>query len=265
MRNIHTEDLKTRFQLRINGIDDELVSEYWRTMTASEGWGAFPPIAVAEIGDEYFVVDGHHRLEAAKLAQLPEVPVEVVATDEESAFVESFRRNNTQGLRLSREDREHAIRALLKIFWNHSDNWIASQIGVGNATVGRYRQKIKDDNAVQDLSFSNEKDKNKTDIRVRSDGRTFRVPQKVEIKHDEESLSPPEPKPEEEPTSPLPEVPEEPKRENLSSADVLTLQKDLPVEVIGARLWVFYEGNSKPFKMSELAAFLQDRVLNGGE
>jgi len=46
---------------------------------------------------------------------------------------------------------------------------------------------------------------------------------------------------------------------------VLTLQKDLPVEVIGARLWVFYEGNSRPFKMSELAAFLNDRVLNGGE
>ena len=253
--NIKTDELKTKFQLRASGVDAEVVDDY-RQVMAAEGWGSFPPIAVAEINGEHYVVDGHHRLAAAKLAQLEEVPCEVVAQEEEYALIGAFVRNSKQGLRFSRADKEHAVVVFLNTFGDRSDRWIADQLGVGHATVSRYRAKM------QKPAVSNETPEPET--RVGIDGKTYSVkPKQAEPEQEYDESSEPDDFDDLEEYQYPPEPKQ--KRENLSSADVLTLQKDLPVEVIGARLWVFYEGNSRPFKMSELAAFLNDRVLNGGE
>jgi hypothetical protein len=41
-------------------------------------WDESGPISVAKNGDDMYVLDGHHRLAAAKLAGLEEVPIQDV-------------------------------------------------------------------------------------------------------------------------------------------------------------------------------------------
>jgi RHS repeat-associated protein len=54
------------------------IKRYTSVMRAQDGYGAFPPIEAADVGDEEFIIiDGHHRAEAAIRAGLPKVPVNV--------------------------------------------------------------------------------------------------------------------------------------------------------------------------------------------
>lgn len=62
------------------------VKRYASAMRAQGGWGAFPPVEAADVGDgKLVIVDGHHRAEAAVKAGIPEVPVNVAQVSSEEA------------------------------------------------------------------------------------------------------------------------------------------------------------------------------------
>nr|WP_254608576.1 ParB N-terminal domain-containing protein [Burkholderia lata] len=55
-------------------------------MRSQGGYGTFPPIEAADVGDgQLVIVDGHHRAEAAIKAGIPEVPVNVTTVSPEVA------------------------------------------------------------------------------------------------------------------------------------------------------------------------------------
>ncbi|RKP43479.1 hypothetical protein D7S89_26040 [Trinickia fusca] len=62
------------------------VKRYASAMRAQGGYGAFPPVEAADVGDgKLVIVDGHHRAEAAMKAGIPEVPVNVAQVSPEEA------------------------------------------------------------------------------------------------------------------------------------------------------------------------------------
>lgn len=62
------------------------VKRYASAMRAQGGWGTFPPVEAADVGDgKLVIVDGHHRAEAAVKAGIPEVPVNVAQVSSEEA------------------------------------------------------------------------------------------------------------------------------------------------------------------------------------
>ncbi|WP_156429810.1 ParB N-terminal domain-containing protein [Burkholderia sp. FL-7-2-10-S1-D7] len=62
------------------------VKRYASAMRNQGGYGEFPPIEAADVGDgNLVIIDGHHRAEAAMKAGVSEVPVNVAAVSPEEA------------------------------------------------------------------------------------------------------------------------------------------------------------------------------------
>jgi hypothetical protein len=53
------------------------VRDRWRRIEQAFPEGAFPPIVVYQLGDAYFVVDGHHRVAVAKQRGVEQIDAEV--------------------------------------------------------------------------------------------------------------------------------------------------------------------------------------------
>jgi hypothetical protein len=104
-------------------------------METADEW---PPIVVW--GDECLVVDGGHRLEAARrLGRTTVAAVRFLGTRED-AFVESVRRNVDHGLPLTLGDRRRAARRVLAGHPDWSDRRIGSLCGLSGKSVGRLRR-----------------------------------------------------------------------------------------------------------------------------
>jgi hypothetical protein len=118
-----------------------VVSEY----AADMGEGAtFPPVVVFYDGSDYWLADGFHRVEAAKLLGLVEIAADVRPGTLEDARWYSYSANKLHGLRRSNEDKKRAVVAALA----HpkartlTDVEIARHVGVSSMTVGNYRRLI---------------------------------------------------------------------------------------------------------------------------
>ncbi|AWU99933.1 hypothetical protein DM992_10570 [Burkholderia sp. JP2-270] len=62
------------------------VKRYASAMRNQGGYGDFPPVEAADVGNgNLVIVDGHHRAEAAMKAGIPEIPVNVTAVSPEEA------------------------------------------------------------------------------------------------------------------------------------------------------------------------------------
>lgn len=116
-----------------------------------------PPIVVHRATMR--VVDGMHRLLAAKLRGDGEIAVEYFDGGLVDAFLCAVRDNVAHGLPLSRADRAAAVRRIIRSDACMSDRAIASVVGLSPPTVGAIRRRTTDS-----ILQSND--------RVGSDGRT---------------------------------------------------------------------------------------------
>jgi ParB-like chromosome segregation protein Spo0J len=104
-------------------------------METADGW---PPIVVWS--DDCVVIDGAHRVEAARRLGRPTlIAVRFIGTRDE-AYLESVRRNVTHGLPLSLDDRRRAALRFLKRNPEWSDRRLASLCGLSGKSVARLRR-----------------------------------------------------------------------------------------------------------------------------
>ena len=82
------------------------------------------------------VIDGMHRLSAARLAGAGTIRAEFIDTDERTAFLLAVRANTRRGLPLSLADREAAAERILSWYPYWSDRSIAAIAGLAATTVG---------------------------------------------------------------------------------------------------------------------------------
>ncbi|MER7553674.1 ParB/RepB/Spo0J family partition protein [Streptomyces anulatus] len=87
------------------------------------------------------VIDGVHRLRAAKLRGYATIGVRFVDGTEEDAFVLAVRTNVTQGLPLTLADRTAAASRILSSHPHFSDRLIASTAGLSTKTVAAIRRR----------------------------------------------------------------------------------------------------------------------------
>lgn len=124
--------LRVGHQLRAGGLDDRHVK------ALAELEGRWPPLLVWAQHPEV-VLDGAHRLEAARRLRLNTVQVAAFHGDADEAFVETVRRNITHGLPLTVPDRTRAGEQVLARHPGWSDRRIAEACGLSPHTVARLR------------------------------------------------------------------------------------------------------------------------------
>jgi hypothetical protein len=87
------------------------------------------------------VIDGMHRLAAARLAGALTIRAEFIDTDEQNAFLLAVKANTQHGLPLSVAEREAAADRILSWYPYWSDRAIASIVGLAASTVGAVRER----------------------------------------------------------------------------------------------------------------------------
>ncbi|MER5703301.1 ParB/RepB/Spo0J family partition protein [Micromonospora sp. NPDC002296] len=101
-----------------------------------------PPLVVHR--DTMRVMDGSHRLAAARGRGQRQVPVVYFEGTGDEAFVVAVRLNAAHGKTLRAGDRAAAVRRILGTYPHCSDRWIASVCGVAPRTVAALRQESAD-------------------------------------------------------------------------------------------------------------------------
>lgn len=118
---------------------------------------ALPPIIVHR--PTMRVIDGMHRLRAARLRGADKIEVRFFDGDEASAFVLAVQQNITHGLPLSLADRKAAADRIISLYPRWSDRVIASVTGLSGPTVAARRKRLTANNL-------------QPDTRIGADGRT---------------------------------------------------------------------------------------------
>ncbi len=86
------------------------------------------------------VIDGTHRLQAAKIKKATAITVQFFDGDEQAAFILAVKSNIAHGLPLSLADRKTAACRILGLRPQWSDRAIAAVTGLSHKTVGRLRR-----------------------------------------------------------------------------------------------------------------------------
>ena len=129
------DGLRLRHQLRAGGLDDRHVA------ALEELDGRWPPLLVWAHHPEV-LLDGAHRLEAARRLGHSTVQVVAFQGDADEAFVETVRRNIGHGLPLTVPDRTRAGQQVLNRHPDWSDRRIAEACGLSPHTVARLRASL---------------------------------------------------------------------------------------------------------------------------
>ncbi|MFI7678090.1 ParB N-terminal domain-containing protein [Actinophytocola sp. NPDC049390] len=110
--------------------------EHVRTLADTDS--GLPPIIVRR--DDMRVVDGMHRLRAARMRGDERIAVRFFDGGDDEAFVLAVRTNVTHGLPLSLADRKAAATRIMASHAHWSDRMIAKVAGLSAATVARIRR-----------------------------------------------------------------------------------------------------------------------------
>lgn len=123
-------------------INLKVVADYMADMASG---AEFPPLDVFYDGDNYWLADGFHRIQAAEKAGLDEIACEVHQGTQQDAQWFSFGANKSNGLRRTNQDKQRAVKTALQ----HpsgatvSDREIARHIGVSDQMVRDYRRRME--------------------------------------------------------------------------------------------------------------------------
>ena len=115
-------------------MDMAMVLEYSGEM---QGGAQFPAVVAFGTVEQCWLADGFHRVEAARIAQLPVVKVELRAGGRREAQLFSLGANATHGLRRTNSDKRRAVETALRdeewTLW--SDREIAQRCAVSAPLV----------------------------------------------------------------------------------------------------------------------------------
>ena len=123
---------------RINGLDFVTVQTYTDDMEAG---AVFPPVEVVSNGDVIWLVDGQHRVEAAKKVNLEKIEANVIHGDYRDALLMSCGTNAEHGKRRTNEDKRQKVMVLLEDeeWQGWSSRKIAEKCKVGHKFVDKLR------------------------------------------------------------------------------------------------------------------------------
>lgn len=111
--------------------------------------GELDPVVVVKLGDQWVIVDGHHRVAAyLQLKRTDKIKCEWFTGTVREAMDESLRRNEKAHLRVDQGDKHEAAWTRTVLDWNGKD-WSSSKrkvvriTGTSDGTVGKMRRWFK--------------------------------------------------------------------------------------------------------------------------
>lgn len=132
-------------------LSNDVVADYAEDMKKG---AEFPPVTVFFDGNEYWLADGFHRVQAKWIEGIQEVSAEVHVGTQRDAILFAVGANSTHGLRRTNADKHNAVVRLLRDNeWGQwSNREIARQCQVDEKTVRNIRKKLGAENPHPDLS-----------------------------------------------------------------------------------------------------------------
>jgi hypothetical protein len=112
------------------------------TRVLAEADVRLPPIIVHR--DTMQVIDGVHRVQAARLRGERTIEALLIDGDAETAFVRAVEANISHGLPLSMADRRAAAERIIELYPDWSDRAVAASTGLGAGTVRAIRGRLAD-------------------------------------------------------------------------------------------------------------------------
>lgn len=122
-------------------LDWSAIDDYTDEMEAG---AKFPPVVVFYDGENYWLADGFHRIQAKSQTGAETIAVDLRQGTLEDAQWFSFSANKANGLRRTNDDKQRAVKAALM----HpkgaglSNRQIAAHVGVDEGTVRNWREKL---------------------------------------------------------------------------------------------------------------------------
>jgi ParB-like chromosome segregation protein Spo0J len=135
---VSLDSLVPGFFLRQNGTD----AAHVRLLADAAGVAELPPIIVQQ--GSMRVVDGLHRLAAARLRGEERISARFIDCTDESAFILAVKSNIQHGMPLSRADRIAGAERLLAWHPDWSDRALAAVTGLGTRTIVALRSQEHD-------------------------------------------------------------------------------------------------------------------------
>jgi hypothetical protein len=131
----------TALQARVK-MSEPVVQEYAALMMSDV---TFPPVVLFDDGVKKYLVDGFHRLYAAKRVGRDRIQAVIHNGNKHDGFMYSLQANATHGLQRSNEDKRHCVMKLLDDFEyiDKSDREIAELCAVSHPFVGKLRAGTK--------------------------------------------------------------------------------------------------------------------------
>lgn len=133
--NIRLSSLESGLFMRGTGTDPAHV----RLLAEAASSNELPPILVQQGSSR--VVDGMHRLEAARLRGAEYIRARLINCSDEDAFILAIKANTLHGLPLSRTDRVFGARRILAWHPDWSDRAIGAASGLSAKTIASLRRR----------------------------------------------------------------------------------------------------------------------------
>jgi hypothetical protein len=121
-------------------LNEELIEDY---RVAMKQGAEFPPVTVFYDGENHWLADGFHRVQARK--SYGNIAADIRQGTKRDAILYSLSANATHGMRRSAEDKRRSVERMLRDHeWRKlADREIARHCAVSPQTVGTYRKRLE--------------------------------------------------------------------------------------------------------------------------
>lgn len=155
-------------------VDDSIVEEYAELM---RGGHNFPSVEVVydARAKKYYLVDGFHRLSAARRAGIKSIGAVVVDGTMDEARWLSCGANKNHGLRRTNADKRKAVRAALMARPHLSDPVLAEHVGVSSGTIRNYRVELAAAGVIADVQVRTGVDGRQNDVKKQAEARKAKI------------------------------------------------------------------------------------------
>ena len=122
-------------------LDEEAIERYQKRY---ESELFMPPIIVYRVPNKgCLLVDGFHRVTAAKKAGLKTINADVKNGSYDDAVLAAATANVKHGMPLSQEERKKVVKVFLKMHPERTNRWIAEDVGVSVHNVQKIREQLE--------------------------------------------------------------------------------------------------------------------------
>ena len=152
LQHLNSHEIVTYWDQNTRKRNQPFIDDLYLNMT-HRGYDEKYPVKVYQFEGvpKFHLADGHHRFEAAVLANIGQIPAEVVSGTPED-HIESMCLDNMQfdvsrgdiGQIFSAAEKREAIKRLLLLpkWWGRSDRWIAEDFALADKSINRYRESV---------------------------------------------------------------------------------------------------------------------------